>query len=120
MFKRVKRHEIEEKDGYRWIDPFKLKMVIEVKYERLNPTLNDTYRFEKGKWEKEDEDKFITTLSKPVFVRIRDDKSINKSDLRLTQIPNFDELKKEFKKKAQVIISARDYMLLLKRPNSNL
>jgi hypothetical protein len=74
-----------------------MNKVIETQYERLNYRFVDTYKFKKSAWEQVNS-QFAATISKPNFVRERIDKNVSKSDLRLTQIPNFEEMKKNFKK----------------------
>jgi ATP-dependent DNA ligase len=96
-WKLAKKHEVERNGRIVWVDPFKLNKVIETSYERLNYRILDTYKFKKRKWEKA-EGKFAATISKPGFVQERKDKDVNKNDLRLSQIPDLEEMKKNFKK----------------------
>ncbi len=68
-----------------WVSP---KIVIEVVCEETLVKLRPTFSYKKGYY-KRVEDDYGATLRKPRFVRIRNDKSVNPTDLRLTQIPSF-------------------------------
>lgn len=100
-WKLTKKYGVNREGRNVWVDPFKLNKVIETSYERLNYRNLDTYKFEKGKWEKT-ESKFGATISKPGFVQQRKDKDVNKNDLRLTQIPDYEEMKKNYKKSTKI------------------
>jgi len=96
-WKLAKKYQVKKDKDFIWVDPFKMNKVIETQYERLNYRFVDTYKFKKSAWEQVNS-QFAATISKPNFVRERIDKNVSKSDLRLTQIPNFEEMKKNFKK----------------------
>lgn len=109
-WKLAQKNKVNKKEDLIWIDPFKMNKVIETSYERINYRPVDTYKFVKNKWQ-EDKSKFAATISKPGFIRIRDDKQINKYDLRLSQIPDFEKMKKNFHKNSKLFIS---YEVLVK------
>jgi len=90
LFQWAKKNEISEDDHYIWVKP---ERIIEVQWERTNIKDMPSYNYEKGKYEKLDK-KPVGTIVKPRFIRYRDDKEVNKNDLRLTQIPNWSERKK--------------------------
>lgn len=104
-WKLANKNKVKKEDDTIWVDPFKLNKVIETSYERLNYHLVDTYIFKKSNWEKV-EDKFASTISKPGFVRERNDKSVNKNDLRLSQLPDFEKNKKDFEKNSKLFINS--------------
>ena len=108
------KYKVDRKENLIWIDPFKMNKVIETQYERLNFRPVDTYKFEKGKWSKTD-DLFAATISKPNFVRERTDKDISKTDLRLTQIPDFEKMRKQYRSSSIFQISELLIEAFLKR-----
>lgn len=84
------KNKVDEDDTYVWVKPEK---IAEVKWERSNIMKNNAYKYENGKYEKVGKLP-VGTIVKPVFLRFREDKDVNPDDLRLTQIPNWDERKK--------------------------
>ena len=87
-------------DNLVWVDISKEPRIVEVNYEQSLVKELETFNFKDGKWEFNESEKLSSTLRKPVFVRIRDDKKVNAQDLRLSQIPELDEAilkKKSFK-----------------------
>lgn len=109
-WKLAKKYKINQEDRIIWVDPFKLNKVIETKYERLNYRAVDTYTFEKGVWKKIDS-KFAATISKPNFVRERTDKDVNKNDLRLSQIPDFSKMQKDFNKSSRILCFSENIIM---------
>jgi len=114
-WKLAKKYQVKKEGRLVWVNPFKMNKVIETQYERINYRLVDTYKFEKNQWEKV-EDQFAATISKPNFVRERSDKDVSESDLRLTQIPNFQEMKRRQKSSSIFLYSERIiYSVLIRR-----
>ncbi|MDD5650090.1 MAG: hypothetical protein PHF86_06705 [Candidatus Nanoarchaeia archaeon] len=102
-WKLAKKYEIKKENGTIWVDPFKMNKVIETSYERLNYRPVNTFEFKDKSWEKI-EDQFAATISKPGFVRERTDKDINAQDLRLSQLPDYAKMKKNFLKSSKLFI----------------
>jgi len=67
----------------------KPRLIIEFKYFRFRLTNTPAYRFTKNKYLYLGEKKSVT-FSNPSFVRVRTDKKVNKYDLRLEQVPEFE------------------------------
>jgi len=79
-----------------WVNPLKPGRVVEIRYGKINPKKVDTYTFGKNQWARLKEKNPAATLSKPVFVRIRDDKAAKDiDDVRLEQIPDWEEKKEK-------------------------
>jgi ATP-dependent DNA ligase len=91
LFQWAQKNKVDEDDTYVWVKP---RRVMEVRYERSNIKEMPSYKYSGGKYV-EDGKKEIGTIVKPRFVRWRDDKSANPEDLRLTQIPDWQERKAE-------------------------
>jgi len=101
----AKKHEVKKEGNVIWVDPYKFNKILEIQYQRAKGTYNHTLEFKKGEWS-EGEKEFTITLTIPSFKRLRDDKTVNKADLRMTQVPIFSELKSQYKKSAYRIIKA--------------
>lgn len=95
LFDWAQDHKVDEDNTYIWVEP---KKIVEVKWERSNVKKEPAYKYDDGEYKKV-EDKLVGTIVKPVFERYRDDKSVKPSDLRLSQIPNWEERKKQKKEK---------------------
>jgi hypothetical protein len=104
-WKLAQKNKIKIEDRMIWVDPFKLNKVIETQYHRLNYRLVDTFEFKDKDWKQVDS-KFAVTISQPNFIRIREDKTVNKNDLRLTQIPDFYNKKKKLSNRTEMLIIA--------------
>lgn len=85
LFKNVQNVSLYQEGGDFFIPP---KLVIEVKSYRLFQTQVPCYEYKKGKYIFVGKRKGVM-LSQPSFLRFRTDKSINKNDLRLEQVPEF-------------------------------
>lgn len=79
-----------------WIDINKNPKIVEVDYERPIVKETESFEFKNGEWRQLEENRLSATLIKPRLIRLRDDKKVNKNDLRLIQIP---DLEKELTKK---------------------
>jgi ATP-dependent DNA ligase len=90
LFSWAQKNKVGEDDTYIWVKP---QRIIEVQWERSNIKHNPAYKFEKGKYEKI-EKRPVGTIVKPRFIRYRTDKSVTPKDLRLTQVPNWEKIKK--------------------------
>ena len=69
--------------------------VIEINYENANVRETEAFTLTNSEQWSQVEDKLSATLRKASLIRIRDDKEVNTSDLRLSQIPEL-ESKKSF------------------------
>jgi len=78
-----------------WVKP---KLVVQIKWKDIYPQYVEGYSYSKGKWFYEGDFEGVI-MREPRFQRIRDDKEINPSDLRLTQIPDWSRLRKKIKEK---------------------
>jgi len=80
----------EDEDGRIWVDPFKEPCIVEVQGEEVNIKKGPAYKFEDNKWI-QIEDKMTGIIRKPRIERYREDKKVIPEDLRLEQIPGFEE-----------------------------
>lgn len=87
LFNSIQKNKLYEKNGNLYVPP-KREFIIEVKFFRYRITETPTYKYQNGIYNFVG-NKDSITLSHPVFVRFRPDKNINKNDLRLEQIPEF-------------------------------
>jgi ATP-dependent DNA ligase len=85
FYKFIKNETIYTEKGEYFIKP---KLVIEVNYFRNRITPTPTYDFKNGKYNLIGNNQSVT-FSHPGFLRIRSDKSANKYDTRLEQIPEW-------------------------------
>lgn len=90
LFLWAQKNKVEEDETYVWVKPEK---IIEVQWERTSIKEMPSYKYSAGKYEKM-EKRLSGTAVKPRFIRYRTDKSVNPSDLRLTQVPGWPEKKK--------------------------
>jgi ATP-dependent DNA ligase len=90
LFSWAQKNKAGEDDTYVWVKP---QRIIEVQWERSSIKDNPAYKYERGKYEKV-EKRPVGTIVKPRFIRYRKDKSVTPKDLRLTQIPNWEKVKK--------------------------
>lgn len=90
LYSWAKKNKTGEDDHYVWVKP---KKIMEVQWERSNIRETKAYKYSKGKYEPVGK-KLSGTIVKPRFIRYRTDKSVNPSDLRLTQIPDWGKTKK--------------------------
>ena len=90
LFSWAQKNKVGEDDTHVWVKPQK---VMEVQWERSNIREMPSYKYSRGKYE-EGEKLMSGTIVKPRFIRWRTDKSATPSDLRLTQIPDWEERKK--------------------------
>ena len=87
FFKYINERSLYDENGEIFIRP---EMIIQVKYYRVRITKTPAYRFTKDRYEAVG-DELSATLSHPSFERIREDKKPTKFDVRLEQIPSFEE-----------------------------
>lgn len=85
LFKNIQKVSLYQDNGDFYIPP---KLVIEVKSYRLFQTQVPCYEYKKGKYIFVGKRKGVM-LSQPSFLRFRPDKSVNKNDLRIEQVPEF-------------------------------
>jgi hypothetical protein len=104
LFSWAQKNKAGEDNTYVWVKP---KRIMEVQWERSNIKHNPAYRYVHGKYEKLDK-RPVGTIVKPRFIRYRTDKSVNPKDLRLTQIPNWEKVKKMASRIASAWLSAGD------------
>lgn len=90
LFDWAQNNKVDEDEHYIWVKP---KKIMEIKWERSNIKEMPAYKYFDGEYKSVDK-KLSGTIVKPVFIRYRDDKSVNPSDLRLTQIPDWEKTKK--------------------------
>lgn len=91
LYNWAQKNKAGEDDHYVWVKPQK---IMEVQWERSNIRETKAYKYSKGKYELVGK-KLSGTIVKPRFIRYRTDKSVNPSDLRLTQIPDWKEKNKK-------------------------
>jgi len=84
-------------DELLWIDINKNPRIVEVDYERPIVKETESFKFINGEWGQLEEERLAATLIKPRFIRLREDKKVTETDLRLIQIP---DLEKELTKKS--------------------
>ena len=90
LFTWAQKNKVDEDDHYVWVKP---KRIFEVRWERSTIKEMPSYKYSGGKYESMD--KLMSgTIVKPRYIRERTDKSVNPSDLRLTQIPDWQERKR--------------------------
>jgi ATP-dependent DNA ligase len=80
------KNKLFQRDGDLFVAP---KMVIEVKFFRYRITKTPIFKYERNYYIGQGRDKSIT-FSHPSFQRVREDKSANKIDVRLEQIPEWE------------------------------
>jgi ATP-dependent DNA ligase len=85
LFKYINENTLYKEKGEFFVKP---KVVAEVKYFRSRVTPTPTLKFVNNRYEASGTNTSVT-LSMPSFVRLRDDKIVNKYDTRLEQIPEF-------------------------------
>jgi len=90
LFSWAQKNKVGEDDTYVWVKPQK---IFEVNWERTTIKEMPSYKYSQGKYDKVDK-QISGTIVKPRFIRYRTDKSVTPSDLRLTQIPNWNKKKK--------------------------
>jgi ATP-dependent DNA ligase len=90
LFSWAQKNKVGEDQTYVWVKPQK---IVEIKWERSSIKEMESYKYTDGKYESVGK-KISGTAVKPRFIRYRKDKSVNPSDLRLTQIPGWSEKKK--------------------------
>jgi ATP-dependent DNA ligase len=90
LFSWAHKNKVGEDDTYVWVKPQK---IMEVKWERSSVKEMPSYRYTRKGYEKIDK-RMSGTIVKPRFIRWRLDKNVNPNDLRLTQIPNWNEMKR--------------------------
>lgn len=91
LFKWAQDNKVSEDDHRVWVKPQK---IVEVQWERSNIKDMPAYKYSEGEYERIGKEP-VGTVVKPRFIRYRKDKSVNPDDLRLGQIPNWEERKKE-------------------------
>jgi len=87
FYKYVNERPLYGEGGEVFVRP---KLVIQVKYYRVRITKTPAYRFTRDRYEPIG-DELSATFSHPTFERIREDKRPTKFDVRLEQIPSFEE-----------------------------
>jgi len=97
LFNWAKKNKVDEDDHYIWVKPEK---IMEIQWERSHIKETPAYKYSKGKYELVGK-KLSGTIVKPRFIRYRTDKSVNPSDLRLTQISDWNKKKMMIYKVAQ-------------------
>jgi len=90
LYEWSQKNKVEEDDTYVWVRP---KKICEVQWERSNIKDMPSYRYSHGKYEPVGKLQ-SGTIVKPRFIRWRTDKSVNKNDLRLTQVPDWGKKEK--------------------------
>lgn len=80
-----------------WVKP---QIIIEVKWKDLYEQIVPLYSYQHGKWSYIGEGPGVI-MREPRFVRIREDKEVIVSDLRMTQIPDWQEKKKRLEKEKE-------------------
>jgi ATP-dependent DNA ligase len=90
LFSWAQKNKVGEDATYVWVKPQK---IMEVQWERSSIREMNSYRYSHKGYEKI-EKRFSGTIVKPRFIRWRLDKNVNPSDLRLTQIPDWNRMKK--------------------------
>jgi hypothetical protein len=101
LFSWAQKNKVGEDNTHIWVKP---ERVVELQWERSNVRLGKAYKFERGEYIRV-EDRLVGTIVKPRFLRYRTDKSVNPDDLRLTQIPGWEQKSRELSKKARRIAS---------------
>lgn len=97
LFKWAQKNKVDEDDIYIWVKPEK---IVEVQWERSTVKEMPSYNYSKGSYSPTG--KLLSgTIVKPRFIRYRTDKSVTPSDLRLTQVPGWEEKKKM----ARIVVS---------------
>jgi len=85
LFNWAQKNKVGEDDTYVWVKP---KKIVETRWERTTQKEMPSYRYENNEYKPAG--KLMSgTIVKPRFIRYRTDKSVNPSDLRLTQIPDW-------------------------------
>jgi len=90
LFSWAQKNKVGEDETYIWIVP---KKIMEVQWERSSLKEMPSYKYGRNGYEKI-EKRMSGTVVKPRFIRWRTDKSVNPSDLRLTQIPDWGKKQK--------------------------
>ena len=92
LFKWMEKNQVQgpgpvQDPKYIFVKP---ERIIEIQWERSSKKLMPAYTFKNGKYVSEGK-KVSGTAVKPRFLRYRTDKSVNPNDLRLTQVPNWNQ-----------------------------
>jgi hypothetical protein len=90
LFSWAQKNKVGEDEIYVWVKPQKIMQVI---WERTTLKEMPSYKYGRKGYEKV-EKRMSGTVVKPRFIRWRTDKSVNPSDLRLTQIPDWGKKQK--------------------------
>jgi hypothetical protein len=101
LFSWAQKNKVGEDNTHVWVKP---ERVVELQWERSNVRNSKAYKYEHGEYVKVD-DRLVGTIVKPRFLRYRTDKAVNPKDLRLEQIPDWNQKNKELSKKARRIAS---------------
>lgn len=102
LFNWAQKNKVGEDDTYVWVKP---KKIVETRWERTTQKEMPSYRYENNEYKPAG--KLMSgTIVKPRFIRYRTDKSVNPSDLRLTQIPDWGKKQMQANKIAQRFIQA--------------
>lgn len=82
----AKKYKVGEEGQNIWVDPFEGNRVVEIRYEGIDVKERPTWEYSAGRY-KPIGQRTSTALRKPVVVRLREGKSVEPDDVRVSQIP---------------------------------